>query len=316
MPAALLSQAETTAQTVAAAPDLVADLAASAQQDALGAWEGLRSADVAAAWPLIEKYLLPVAMAVAVLVVGLILSKVAGKLVAGMTRRAKIDETLARFFAKLVFYAGAALTVVSTISYLGIPTASFAAILAAAGFAIGMAMSGTLSSFAAGVMLLIFRPFKVGDVITAAGVTAKVHEIELFTTTFDTFDNRRFVVPNAKIFGDTIENISHHAVRRVDVNVGVAYAADLDETRAVLNAAADALAELRIEGEGRGHQVYLLELGASSVNWVVRFWTPAKEFWNTKEKLTRSVKLHLNDAGLSIPFPQMEVHLRRIDDAA
>ena len=210
-----------------------------------------------------------------------------------------------------MFYVGAALTLVSCISYLGIPVASFAAILAAAGFAIGMALSGTLSSFAAGVMLLIFRPFKVGDVITAAGITAKVDAIELFTTTFNTPDNRRFIVPNSEIFGGTIENITFHSVRRADVNVGASYDADIAATRDALNRAADSLAELRVEGEGRGHQVYLLQLGGSSVDWVVRFWTRADDFWSVKEQLTAAVKRELDAAGIGIPYPQMDVHLHQ-----
>ena len=278
------------------------------------AWNGLASGDLWAAWPLLERFLLPVIYAVLILVLGLFLSKVLSKLVERSTRRVRVDETLVRFFGKLVFYAGAVLTLVSCVSMLGIPIASFAAILAAAGFAIGMALSGTLSSFAAGVMLLVFRPFKVGDVVAAAGIgPAKVHAIELFQTTFDTFDNRRFIVPNREVFDGTIENVSHHSDRRVDVSVGTAYDADLDHVRGVLEAAAEAeaLAEHRVVGEGRGHQVVLLALGGSSVDWVVRFWCPAADFWTVKEKLTREVKRGLDAAGISIPFPQMDIHLRR-----
>ena len=268
------------------------------------------SGDTDAMWELLQNYGLPVLWAVIILIAAMF----AGKILSGMTRRAltrsKIEETLARFFGKLVYYVVLVFGVIFALSKFGIDVTAFAAILAAVGFAVGMALSGTLSNFAAGVMLLVFRPFKVGEVINAAGITAKVNEIELFTTTFDTFDNRRIIVPNGQIYGATIENITFHPERRVDVNVGVEYSADIDRTREVLEKAIDSLAEeYMIQGEGRGSQVMLVDLGDSSVNWVLRFWTRAADFWTVKEKLTRAAKMHLDEAGIGIPFPQMDVHL-------
>ncbi|MEZ6192315.1 MAG: mechanosensitive ion channel family protein [Phycisphaerales bacterium] len=130
--------------------------------------------------------------------------------------------------------------------------------------------------------------------------------MELFTTAIDTFDNRRIIVPNGAIYGSTIENITHHGKRRVDVNVGVSYSADIDKTREVLNAAA-----LSVEGilSDPAHAVVLGDLGASSVNWTVRVWCNTADFWPIKEKATRAVKKHLDEAGIGIPFPQMDVHL-------
>ncbi|MEM9752649.1 MAG: mechanosensitive ion channel domain-containing protein [Planctomycetota bacterium] len=293
----------------------VGALADEAKQDAMNAFDGLMQGDLEAAWPLIEKYVVPLVIAIVVLIVGIIISKIVAKMVGSMIRKAKVDETLARFFGKLVFYAGVILTLIAAAGQLGIQTTGFAAVIAAAGFAVGMALSGTLGSFAAGVMLLIFRPFKVGDVVNAAGVTAKVHEIELFTTTLDTPDNRRIIVPNSAIYGGTIENISHHDDRRCDVSVGVAYDADLDKTREVLEAAANSIADMRLDGEGRGHQIVLGDLGDSAVGWTVRFWCKAADYWGVKEALTRAVKNHLDEAGLGIPFPQMDVHVSRLDDA-
>ena len=284
------------------------------QNELAGTWDGLKRGDVAAAWPLLEQYVLPLIFALIILVAGFLASKIVASMLTRALRRARLDETLVRFFGKLAFYAGLVFTLVSTVGYLGIPMASFAAVLAAAGFAVGMALSGTLSSFAAGIMLLVFRPFKVGDVVAAAGLgAAKVHAIELFQTTFDTFDNRRFIVSNKEVFDKPIENISHHPERRVDVNVGTVYDADLDRVRDVLNAACESLAEHRVEGEGRGHQVYLLQLGASSIDWAVRFWTPSADWAAVKEKLTRAVKVHLDEAGIGIPFPQMELHMAQAD---
>ncbi len=265
--------------------------------------------DTSAIWQLVQDYAMPLVWAVVILVVSLMIAKGLSGATRRSAERARVEETLARFFGKLVYYLVLIVGVMFALSKFGIEVTSLAAILAAAGFAVGMAMSGTLSNFAAGTMLLVFRPFKVGDVVNAAGITAKVIEIELFTTIFDTFDNRRILVPNSAIYGGTIENISHHEERRVDVNVGVEYSADIDRTREVLSAAAESLSDKMIRGEGRGFQVYLLDLGDSSVNWVVRFWTTAADFWSVKEQLTRAVKLHLDEAGIGIPFPQMDVHL-------
>jgi small conductance mechanosensitive channel len=178
--------------------------------------------------------------------------------------------------------------------------------LAAAGFAVGLALQGTLANFSAGVMLLIFRPFKAGDVIDVAGVKGKVQEISLFTTELDTPDNRRLIVPNGSIFGSTIENVTFHPIRRVDVAVGTDYPADLNATRKVLE---DAAASVQPQADGKEPQVYLSELGDSSIAWSVRVWTSTEDYWGVKEELTQKVKDALDEAGIGIPYPQMDVHM-------
>ncbi len=227
--------------------------------------------------------------------------------------RKRVDETLGRFVGQVVYYLIMISAILGVLQYFGIGVSSFAAAIAAAGFAVGLAFQGTLSNVAAGVMLLVFRPFKVGDVVNAADVTGKIFLIDLFTTTFDTFDNRRIVVPNSSITSGNIENVTFHPVRRVDVPVGVEYAAGVDHTRRVLTAAAESLRADMIEGEDRGFQVMLLGLGDSSVNWVVRFWTRTDTFWPVSEKLIEAIKNHLDQAGIGIPFPQMDVHLQKLD---
>ncbi len=227
----------------------------------------------------------------------------------------RVDETLGKFIGNMVFYSimlGVAGAVLSTI---GVPLGGLAAMLAAAGFAIGLAFQGTLSNFAAGVLMLIFRPFKVGDVVTAASVSGKVNEIDLFTTTLDTFDNRRIIVPNSSIAGGTIENMTHHKHRLVEVLARVDYAADLQVTRAALQRAIDNLAEHTIQGEGRGGAVVLAGLGDSAVQWKVRLWVAAKEYWPLNELLIAEVKTQLDAAGVSIPFPQMDVHVKSGNDS-
>jgi len=222
--------------------------------------------------------------------------------------KASFDATLSKFFGSLARWIVLLVGILAVLGIFGVQTTSFAAILAGAGLAVGGALSGTLGSFAAGVMLLTFRPFRVGDVVSAAGVTGKVDEIGLFTTTMDTPDNRRIIVPNASIFGQVIENISHHAVRRADVAVGTDYGADVDRTREVLEAAAR---EVPGRDTERDIQVVLVQLGSSSIDWQVRVWTAAENYFPVKEATTRAVKIALDAAGIGIPFPQMDVHLDR-----
>lgn len=263
----------------------------------------ISQSDLMFAWETIG---FPVVKAIVLIIAVLIVSGWVRKLVLGITRKAKVDETLARFFGNMAKYLVMVLGGLAILSTLGVDTTSFAAVIAAAGFAIGLALSGLLGNFSAGIMLLIFRPFKVGDVVNAGGITGKVEAIELFTTVFDTPDNRRIVVPNGTIFGGNIETITFHPTRRVDVAVGTDYPADIDEARRVLEKVA-----AEVEG-GIGDpapQVYLSELGGSSIDWAVRVWCKTEDYWAVRERLTRNIKVALDEANIGIPFPQMDVHI-------
>ncbi|MEM7228682.1 MAG: mechanosensitive ion channel family protein [Planctomycetota bacterium] len=220
--------------------------------------------------------------------------------------KANLETTLVRFFAKLTKWGVMLIGIIGCLNIFGFDATSFAAILAAMGFAIGLAFQGALSNFAAGIMLLVFRPFKVGDVVTVAGNTGKVFEIELFTTALDTPDNKRIIVPNSEIFGAVIENYSHHNTRRVDVAVGVDYPADIDQTRAVLATAIDMTDGILSDP---APAIVLTTLGDSAVNWAVRAWVRTEDYWAVMEELTRSVKMKLDDASIGIPYPQMDVHV-------
>ncbi len=249
-------------------------------------------------WPVTKAIILIILV---IMVAGWV-SKITGKAV----RRAKVEETLARFLSNIARYIVLVAGGVAILGTLGVETASFAALIAAVGFAIGMAMSGMLGNVASGVMLLFFRPFKVGDVVSAAGTTGKIFEIGLFTTTFDTPDNRRIIVPNNSIFGGTIENVSHHATRRVAVTVGTEYGSDIDKAREVMLAAAKATEHVLGDPEPA---VVLTGLGGSSIDWSVRVWVNSGDFWPVSDALTRNVKVALDEAGIGIPFPQMDVHI-------
>lgn len=255
-----------------------------------------------------EQYLLPALIALIAILVGYFVAKFLSRLVSGPVVK-RVDETLGKFVGKFVFYAILAGITIGVLSKIGAPVGGLAALVAATGFAVGLAFQGTLSNFASGVLLLVFRPFKVGDFVDAGGVRGKVNEIDLFTVTLDTPDNRRIIVPNSAISAGTIENITHHRHRRVDVEVGVEYSADLDKTRQVLTEAAEAMRAQMVDGPDRGYAVVLTGLGASSVDWVIRFWTERGDYWDVKEALTGEVKRRLDHAGIGIPFPQMDVHL-------
>ncbi|TVQ81146.1 MAG: mechanosensitive ion channel family protein [Phycisphaeraceae bacterium] len=218
----------------------------------------------------------------------------------------RVDTTIARFFANIVRWAIIVLGLIAALGTAGVETTSFAALLAAAGFAVGLALQGSLGNFAAGVMLLLFRPFKVGDVVKVNGELGKVDQIDLFTTTMDTFDNRRLIMPNGAIFGTTIENITFHPERRADVDVGVSYDTDLVKARQVLMDVANSISTKLPD---RDSQVVVLAFNDSSIDWQVRVWCKREDWLGTKEEMILRIKQGLDQAGISIPFPQRDVHL-------
>lgn len=223
----------------------------------------------------------------------------------GLTR-VKFDTTLTFFLARLVRWSILFLTALTCLSYFGVETTSFAAVIGAAGLAIGLAFQGTLSNFAAGAMLLIFRPYKVGDTITSGNYQGTVAEIALFTTEIDTSDGRRIIIPNSAINGSVIENVTYHRLRQVAVPVGVAYDADIDATRKALELALTMVPQAVRDPAA---DVVLLGLGDSAVNWTARVWATQQDNATAKQALIRAVKMELDQAGIGIPFPQMDVHL-------
>ncbi|TPV96327.1 MAG: mechanosensitive ion channel [Myxococcales bacterium FL481] len=218
----------------------------------------------------------------------------------------KIDPALSDFLGNLVRWTLIVAAVLSCLSIFGIETTSFAAVLGAAGLAVGLAFQGTLSNFSAGVMIVTFRPFTIGDLVSVDGHTGFVAHIGLFTTSLDTLDHRRIIVPNSTVMGGSIENMTFNGERRVDIDVGTAYDADLDQVRKVLE---DVAASVPGRDPERGHQVILLSMGDSSITWQVRVWCKTEAYWDVWDATTRGVKQALDKADISIPFPQMDVHL-------
>ena len=235
-------------------------------------------------------------------------------LIAGWARNAMLrsfertgfDATLSRFFSNMARYAILVAAVLGCLGVFGIQTTSFAVVIAAGGLAIGLAFQGTLSNFASGVMLLVFRPFKVGDVVVVGGTTGTIQEIELFTCELTATDNRRVIIPNSAIFGAKIENLTHHPQRRVDVDVGTAYDADIDRTREVLE---KCLASVEGVLADPAPQVFLAGFGASSIDWKLRGWCQTADYWDVFQRIIRDSKVALDGADIGIPFPQRDVHL-------
>ena len=254
---------------------------------------------------LLATRLVPAAVALAILFVGYMVASFVGRVV-GMTVARNLDLTLGKFLSKMIKILIMLSVGAGVLSRFGVDVTSFAAVLAAGGFAIGMAMQGTLSNFASGVMLLVFRPFKIGDYIKIGDTEGTVDEIDLFATRLNSLDNRHLIVPNSSVFGKTIENVSHNQYRRADVNVGVAYEADLAITRRVLEQAVGCVAGAVAHPAS---QVYLMDLGDSSVQWQVRVWCRPDVYWDVRERVVSAVKQGLDSARISIPYPQLDLHV-------
>lgn len=261
--------------------------------------------DAAALKQLTDEYFIPAGVVIILMIVGFIVASFAGRIVGGIIS-SKVDKTLGKFSSKMIRNVIIFIVLLGVLSHFEIDVTSFAAILAAAGFAVGMALQGTLGNFAAGIMLLVFRPFKIDDYVKLGDREGTVEEIGLFTTHLDTVDNRRLIIPNGQIFGETMVHYNKNDVRRVDVNVGADYSADLKYTRKVLEAAVE-----EIEGavSDRPTQVYLLDLGDSSVNWQCRVWCKPQDYWDVRERMTEAVKEAMDKGAIGIPYPQLDVNV-------
>ncbi|MDH3978790.1 MAG: mechanosensitive ion channel [Gammaproteobacteria bacterium] len=239
---------------------------------------------------------------------------IVGKWVAGFVTkmfkkamaRTDMEDTLENFLANMLYYVLMAVVIIATIGRLGVETTSLLAVLGAAGLAVGLALQGSLSNFASGVMIVAFRPYRVGDVIQAGGVTGKVDEVQIFTTIMKTPDNKCIIVPNSQIMAGEITNFSTHPTRRVDLVAGCGYDDDLDKVRNVLKSIIEA--EDRIL-EDPAPTIAISELADSSVNFVVRPWVNAADYWDVYFALNEQIKKRFDAEGLSIPYPQRDVHV-------
>ncbi len=249
-----------------------------------------------------------VLLAVIVLLVGLRLIKYMGKLTRKAMDKKNMEESLKHFLVSLISIFLKVILVVTVISMVGVETTSFVAVLAAAGFAIGMALQGSLGNFAGGVLILLFKPFKVGDVIEAQGQKGKVSQIEIFNTIIKTPDNQTVIVPNGILSNGIINNLSTEKTRRVDLTFGIGYDDDLKKAQQILNKIVNKHNKIL---KDPAPFVRVAELGDSTVNFTVRAWAEGKDYWDVHFDLTEQVKLEFDKEKISIPYPQMDVHLHK-----
>jgi small conductance mechanosensitive channel len=257
-------------------------------------------------WELTTIYGIKVLAALVIFIVGRWIAKGFRKLINRVLEKRNVDLTLVKFLGNLTYIILLTFFVVAALGQLGIQTTSFIAIIGAAGLAIGLAMQGSLANFAAGFLMIIFHPFKVGDFIEGAGVAGTVEEIQIFTTQLKTPDNKTIIIPNSKISGDNIVNYTTKGTRRVDMVVGIGYESDIDKAREILE-------ELVTSDErvlkDPAHKIGVVELADSSVNFVVRPWVNLADYWDVWFDLTEKVKKRFDEAGISIPFPQRDIHV-------
>jgi small conductance mechanosensitive channel len=219
-----------------------------------------------------------------------------------------VDASLTGFIGSLAYFAIMAFTIIAVVGRFGVQTASFVAILGAASFAVGMAMQGTLGNFSSGVMLLLFRPFKAGDFIEAAGIKGSVVEIAIFSTTLKTPDNVRITVPNGALFGDIIKNYNGYDTRRVDMVMGIGYGSDINQAMQILTDLAKNDSRVLDDPETT---IGVSELADSSVNIIFRPWVKSSDYWAVYLDMHKTVKETFDANGIEIPFPQTVVHLEK-----
>jgi small conductance mechanosensitive channel len=258
-------------------------------------------------------YGLSILGALVIFFVGRWAAKLLSRLVAGAMTKAKMDPMLVHFIKDLAYVAMLTFVIIAALAKIGVQTASFIAVLGAAGLAVGLALQGSLSNFASGVLMLVFKPMHVGDFVEAGGAKGTVKEIGIFTTILSSPDNVRIIVPNSHVMGANISNYTINGTRRVDMVIGVSYGDDLKKAKKVIEGV---LAKDQRILPDPAPVVAVSELADSSVNLVVRPWVNCADYWTTYFDLTANIKLALEENGLTIPFPQRDVHLKNGNLAA
>ncbi|MBE7379918.1 MAG: mechanosensitive ion channel [Leptolyngbya sp. SIO1E4] len=255
---------------------------------------------------LVTRFGLNLIAAIVIFLIGQWIAKRVRWLVRRLMSKGNMDPTLISFVSMLTYYLILAFVVIASLNRLGIQTASLIAVVGAAGLAVGLALQGSLSNFAAGVLIIIFRPFNVGDLIEAADVLGTVEEIQLFTTALITLDNKRVTVPNASLIGGNITNYTVTGKLRVDTVIGVAYDADIDRVKQVIS---EVLSSDPLVLQEPAPTIAVMELADSSVNFAVRPWAQPENYWSVYFNTYENVKKRLDAEGITIPFPQRDIHV-------
>ncbi|MEQ6889905.1 mechanosensitive ion channel domain-containing protein [Halomonas sp. CS7] len=251
--------------------------------------------------------------AAAIFVVGRWAANLVHRLSLKAMQRGKVDPLLVKFLGNILYALLLAFVVLAAISQVGIQTTSLIAVIGAAGLAIGLALQGSLANFAAGVLVIIFRPYKIGDYVEAGGVAGVIEDVQIFTTELKTGDNRKIIVPNGQMMSGAITNVSAHDTRRVDLAVGVGYEADIDTVRRVLQGVVADDSRVLVDP---APNIRMSAMGDSSVTWIVRPWVSAGDYWDVHWEMTEEIKRRFDREGISIPFPQRDVHVYHHGDAS
>lgn len=259
---------------------------------------------------LLVQYVVNIVSALVILIVGLMIAKwVSRGLNRVMTMR-RIDSTVSEFLSAIARYTIVAFTLIAVLGKIGVQTASVIAVMGAAGLAVGLALQNSLGNFAAGVLLVVFRPLKAGEFVKIGAIDGTVQSVQIFSTTLRTADDRIVVIPNGKIIGDSIINVTREPLRRQDIMVGVAYNSDIDMVKKVLG---DIVAADKRILHDKGVTIRLNEMAPSSLNYLVRFWTTNGDTWPVYWDLMENFKRALDQHNIGIPFPQMDVHLHQVN---
>ncbi|MBU1196352.1 MAG: mechanosensitive ion channel [Proteobacteria bacterium] len=260
--------------------------------------------DTATLW--VSEYAFKILAAVLILIIGKWLAGKISNLVSKLLEKNKVDITLVKFFDNIIYYTLMIAVIIAAAGQLGINTTSFLTVVGAAGLAIGLALKDSLSNFASGVMLIMFRPFRVGDFVSAGGATGKVVSISLFNTILNTPDNQRVIVPNSAITAAVITNVTANDTRRVDLVISISYDDDIRKAKQILSTIIN---EDKRTLDDPAPTVAVMALADSSVNFAVRPWVKTAEYWDVYFDLTEKIKLAFDKEGITIPYPQTDVHI-------
>jgi small conductance mechanosensitive channel len=244
--------------------------------------------------------------ALAIFYIGRFIARLLTKGLRRLMQRQKADPILESFVTNLVYWALMAFVIIAAITKLGVQTASLIALVGAAGLAVGLAMQGSLANFAAGVLIVLFRPYRVGDWVEAAGISGAVEQVQILTTLLKTADNKQIIVPNGQIMNSIITNYSTNTTRRVDLVIGVSYDDDIDKVRSTIQSLVDADERILTDPPC---QIVVGKLADSSVNFFVRPWTATGDYWPVTFDLTEAIKKRFDEDGIRIPYPQQDVHI-------
>jgi small conductance mechanosensitive channel len=258
--------------------------------------------------PMLIATLIKFIIAIVIFIVGKFVAKLISSATKKVLTHKKFDDTVISFVASLVYGLVVIVAFIAAISHLGFNTTSLVAIVGAAGLAIGLALQGSLSNFASGILLISLKPFKAGDFVEIAGTAGVVEEVHVFSTQLRTGDNKTVIIPNGGITNGNIVNYSAKPTRRIDLVIGVGYSADLKQTKQILN---DVVSSHDLVLKEPAITIGVSELADSSVNFIVRPWVKTSDYWPVHFDLLEAIKIALDDAGIEIPFPQLSVHVNQ-----